>query len=63
MTGLNRSFPSKELEERRQVERTLCPKEGDRRVLELQESQNDSSRDGGEARDEAVEVSNVSLIM
>lgn len=62
MRSLNGSFPDEELGERIQY----IQREGDERVLELQESRNDGRKeltDGGEAGHEAMEVSNVSLIV
>lgn len=65
MTSLNGSFPGKELGERMQKEQYVQI-EGDKRVLELQEFQNDSRKrlkNGDVAGDEAVEASNVHLII
>ena len=65
ITSLNGSFPGKELGERLQREQHV-QKEGDKRFLELQEFQNDGSKrlkNGKVAEDEAVEVSNMHLII
>lgn len=62
MTSLNGSFPGKELGEREQH----LQREVDARAVELQVSQSDSNKehkDGGAARDEASELSNMNLIV